>query len=455
MSLFLTLQGPFLSIGAIKDANEAVRAVKQPKTRGVYSKISPENQAAVAKYAIEHGNKAAVRHFGRKLDVDLKASSVATWKSKYLSEMQRKINAGDDDKEVTSLPVKKRGRPLLLGEDLDEKVKRYVVAIRNNGGIVTTAITLAAASAIVRRTDRNLLAENGGHITLTRNWAKSLLYRLHFVKRRGSTAAKISVRNFEEIKQQFLIDLKTVIVMEDIPPDLVFNWDHTGVSIVPGSLWTMEERGSKRVPIIGISDKRQVTAIFCGTLAGTFLPFQVIYQGKTSASLPSYKFPDDWHVTFTPNHWSNEQTMKEYIEKIILPYVQSKRRELCLSDDHPALAIYDVFKGQLTDDISSLLTKNNIFYVYVPANCTDRLQPMDISINKAAKEFMRNKFSLWYADEVEKRLGHSEETVPIDLKMSTMKPLGAQWLVSLFDYISSNRSLILNGFKDIAKYVNA
>lgn len=137
-----------LSIGAIKDANEAVRAVKQPKTRGVYSKISPENQAAVAKYAIEHGNKAAVRHFGRKLDVDLKASSVATWKSKYLSEMQRKINAGDDDKEVTSLPVKKRGRPLLLGEDLDEKVKRYVVAIRNNGGIVTTAITFAAASAI-------------------------------------------------------------------------------------------------------------------------------------------------------------------------------------------------------------------------------------------------------------------------------------------------------------------
>ena len=116
------------------------------------------------------------------------------------------------------------------------------------------------------------------------------------------------------------------------------------------------------------------------------------------------------------------------------------------SDDHPALAIYDVFKCQLTDDISSLLTKNNIFYVYVPANCTDRLQPMDININKAAKEFMRNKFSLWYADEVEKRLGHSEETVPIDLKMSTMKPLGAQWLVSLFDYISSNRSLILNGF---------
>ena len=80
--------------------------------------------------------------------------------------------------------------------------------------------------------------------------------------------------------------------MEDVPPELVFNWDQTGISIVPGSSWTMEKKGSKRVEIVGISDKRQITAIFCGN----FLPLQVIYQGKTTASLPHYKFPDDWHV---------------------------------------------------------------------------------------------------------------------------------------------------------------
>ena len=101
---------------------------------------------------------------------------------------------------------------MLLGKNLDENVKCYVIAICKNGRIVTKAITLAATSVLVRRTDRNPPAENGGYVRLTSNWAKSLLYQLHFVKRR---AAKISVCNFDEIKEQFLTDLKAVVVMED------------------------------------------------------------------------------------------------------------------------------------------------------------------------------------------------------------------------------------------------
>ena len=56
----------------------------------------------------------------------------------------------------------------------------------------------------------------------------------------------------------------------------------------------------------------------------------------------------DWHVTYmyTPNHWSNEDEMKEYIEFIITPHVHGKRNELNLPSDQPALAIFDVFKGK-------------------------------------------------------------------------------------------------------------
>jgi len=44
----------------------------------------------------------------------------------------------------------------------------------------------------------------------------------------------------------------------------------------------MAERGSKRVELIGLSDKRQITAVSCGNLMGEFLPVQLIYQGKTN-----------------------------------------------------------------------------------------------------------------------------------------------------------------------------
>ena len=38
------------------------------------------------------------------------------------------------------------------------------------------------------------------------------------------------VHNFDEIKQHFLLDIKGIVEMEEIPPDLIFNWDQTGIS---------------------------------------------------------------------------------------------------------------------------------------------------------------------------------------------------------------------------------
>ena len=42
----------------------------------------------------------------------------------------------------------KRGRPLLLGDTLDNQVKEYVRSVREGGGLITTEITIAAAKAI-------------------------------------------------------------------------------------------------------------------------------------------------------------------------------------------------------------------------------------------------------------------------------------------------------------------
>lgn len=112
---------------------------------------------------------------------------------------------------------------------------------------------------------------------------------------------------------------------------------------------------------------------------------------------------------------------------------------------HPALAIFDVFKGQTTDAIYEILEQNNIFIVKIPANCTDRLQPMDLSVNKAVKDFMRKKFMEWHSAEVMEKMksGTGSET-SINFKLSTMKPIGAKWMVQLFDYLNTNST---NGFK--------
>jgi len=136
--------------------------------------------------------------------------------------------------------------------------------------------------------------------------------------------------------------------------------------------------------------------------------------------------------------------MNEYIEFIIIPYVDGKHSELNLPYDQPALAIFDVFKGQQTEDIMQLLDEHNIHVVNIPANCTDHLQPMDLSVNKSVKEFMQSKFRDWYSAQVQDQLDEGEEISPVDLKM---KPLGARWLVSLYNYLRENSSIIESGFK--------
>ena len=99
------------------------------------------------------------------------------------------------------------------------------------------------------------------------------------------------VEDFRKRKSMFLQEIIDIVEMEEIPCDLIFNWDQTGLNLVPVLSWTMERKGSKRVEIKGIEDKRQITGIFCGMLLGEFLPIQLIYGGKTDRCHPPYTFP--------------------------------------------------------------------------------------------------------------------------------------------------------------------
>jgi len=229
--------------------------------------------------------------------------------------------------------------------------------------------------------------------------------------------------------------VQVVVEMEGMPAEFIINFDQTGIKYVPISPWTLDKEGAKRVAIVGKEDKRQITAVLGCSMSGDILPFQLIYEGKTSRCLPNYVFPEGFDITCNVTHWSNETTMLRYLEKIVFPYVSQKQEKLGFSLDFPALLLFDNFSGQCTPELLKTIDANHIYVVLIPPNCTDRLQPLDLSVNISVKDFFRQQFQEWYAGLLCAQIQKSWVEL-IDLRLSVVKLLGAKWMDKLYGYLS-------------------
>ena len=151
----------------------------------------------------------------------------------------KRIRASGSNEPLDSLPHKKQGRPVLLGDKIDGMVKAYIKSIHKVGENVSSQVVIAAARGILTSLDKTKLQEFGGHIDLTRHWAHSFLTQMNYVQRKGTTAiSKFSEEHFADRKREFL---RATVEMEEIPPELILNWDQTGIKLVPSTNWTMEE----------------------------------------------------------------------------------------------------------------------------------------------------------------------------------------------------------------------
>lgn len=144
--------------------------------------------------------------------------------------MEEKRRKGDACPTVTAIPSKKRGRPLTLGE-LDKDVQCYVRALQATGAPIGSAIIIAAAKGIVMSNDHTQLAENGGHIVLSKSWSHSLMIRMGLVKRKATT--KKPTMTDEQRNESFLKQVGSFVNCHKIPSSLVINWDQSGLNVVP------------------------------------------------------------------------------------------------------------------------------------------------------------------------------------------------------------------------------
>ena len=89
--------------------------------------------------------------------------------------------------------------------------------------------------------------------------------------------------------------------------------------------------------------------------------------------------------------------------------------------------------------------------VIVPHNLTNKFQPLDLSVNKAAKSFIQSKYNDWFADQVFAQLqnGKGPSDCKISSKLSDLKLIHARWIVDSYNNVIKEKEMIVSGFNSV------
>ena len=116
---------------------------------------------------------------------------------------------------------------------------------------VSTQIVNSVAKGIIQANDRSILIENGGYLSLNQQWGRNVLYRMEkegkkMCKRRGTTEkVPVAPGLLKEMKLNYQRKIKQLQSWNDIPDDLIINFDQTPLSYVCSKNYTLEVRAQK------------------------------------------------------------------------------------------------------------------------------------------------------------------------------------------------------------------
>lgn len=317
--------------------------------------------------------------------------------------------------------------------------------------IVTAIFTVHASKEVVRS------------LNIDQRFVRRFLQNYcGFSYRRVTSASKTIPTNAEEQISRFVDRCGALVHTYKIRPELIINFDQSGIKYVPASSYTYEQIGAERAAVDGHDDKRQFTIVVSSTLNGELLPLQVILEGKSELSLPrpsklghawTEKLKDSgWHLTFSDNHWSNQQTMVQFIEQIVVKYWEKVR----LKPTENVLIILDGWSVHTSKEFRAFMEKYPQFHLaYLPPNTTAISQPADISLQRPLKLSFRKSFDAYCTDAFYKAAlsAHASNVVfdptavDVDTRLSAIKHLVVQWLYDAHQSLAQSHACLAKGWE--------
>ena len=229
----------------------------------------------------------------------------------------------------------------------------------------------------------------------------------------------------------------------------IANMDQTPLPFVLDDGKSYDSTGAKEVWCSNASsglDKRQCTVhltIFADGVSRVRPTIIFRGQGKRISANEKRSRDSRINVMFQPKAWCDENVTKVWVEREWRNMFTNPPR----ANSSGKILVADVHRARQTDETKQLLQRKKTLLIKVPAGCTGRVQPLDVSVNKPFKNAVRTQF--------EKHLNgnltfYTEGKIPA----SERRVLLTRWVGNAWDHICSNREMVKRSFKKCGIKVN-
>lgn len=265
--------------------------------------------------------------------------------------------------------------------------------------------------------------------SFVRKWMHNTLNWLH---RKATRAAQKTPTNWEDLCERLFFRKAYSIKEEDIAAGLWVNSDQTQVVFAPGNKMTWAETGAKQVSLVGAEEKRAFMALISVSSDGAMLLIQAIYTRKTELSCPSPKsinYKDLVNASFllepsgTSTYWSNQNTMRSFVDNILAPYYSQTKHQLALPQDQKTLWTIDIWSVHRSEEFKNFVNTNHptIILDYVPGGCTGLAQPCDVGIQRPFKLSIKQSYHEDIVNEVLKQIDSGEPLTSLNNCIKTLR----------------------------------
>ncbi len=205
----------------------------------------------------------------------------------------------------------------------------------------------------------------------THMWVKRFLGRHKEISLRTANPLKRSRAKLSKEEVVAFIN-NWAETIQGVPPSNIVNYDETNMRDDPGSSKCFFRKGTKYCEKVENTSKQAISVMFAGTADGKLLPPMVVYKAANLYDKWKEGGPKGTVYSFSKSGWYDSYQFRKWFFKVTLPYLKRLPGKKVLLGDNLA--------SHLSVEVVEACKRNDIAFVCLPPNSTDKLQPLDVAM---------------------------------------------------------------------------